>query len=151
MSWTRAISLLDYVVFGVCIPLGVAATVLYAMGSVPVAAASTALWTVMMGMNWWEFRRWKNGQHRLIRESASDRDEFSRQVFMAKCMAASRFAAQINRLELSADPEARQASQALYDAVAQHPLPEDAEPHLVHLQASAARIASGGMPRELLH
>lgn len=151
MTWPRTISLLDYVVFGICIPLGIAATVLYAMSSVPLGAAGTAVWTVIMGMNWWEFRRWKNGQHRLILESARDRDEFSRQVFMAKCMAASRFAAQMNRLELSADPEARQAIQALYQAVALHPLPEDAEPYMRHLQESAGQIARGSMPRELLH
>ena len=87
MTWRKAISALDFAAFGICVPVGIAATIAYAYGNVPWAAMASGIWTILMAANWLEFRRWKSGNHRLLRESARDRDEFSRQVFMARGLA----------------------------------------------------------------
>lgn len=151
MRRLRAISLLEVSLFGIVIPLNAAVCLIYILDGRPLSAVAPLIWSVLIVANWLEFRRWRRGSHRLLRQTARDRDAFSREVFLMKATAASSYASHILGLGLRDNERARHQLQALYLAVAMHELPEDAEPHLLQLRDSAAAVARGGEAKELLH
>ena len=151
MRLPRAIAFLDVLAYGVMVPICVAASLISLLHGNALGSLPPLIWGTLAIFNWREFKSWRRGQHRLILASAKDRDEFSRQVFLMKATAASRYASQVAGLGLRKDEPARRQLQALYLAVAMHELPADAEPQLIHLRDSAAAVARGGEARELLH